>query len=194
MNREFLIFLLLLILGGYIASCAFGKSKDDSLYYTNFSKKELLNDLAFAENEVFSRTYTSNNLPERLERLELAVFGAIQEGAEDFRIKRIRKSVTNVASGGNGLQYTLKGLNLGGNTSGSANWVIGNMHNFSPYNSNLYARPNNFSHRLPSSSCKYSHRLPPPPPQNYSYNSNSAGNVDFLKNYSIGTSVRILED
>ncbi|MCR4880561.1 MAG: hypothetical protein K6A44_01230 [bacterium] len=191
MKRRFLILLLLLILGGYIASAGWCKELDGGFCYSNFSKKELLKDLVFAERQVFDNTYTSDNITERLERLEIEVFGAIQDGREDFRIKRLKKSVTNVASGGNGLSNALKTLNLGGNSVGMTSWVIGNMHNFYPYTNSYYSGRNSYR----SQSRGYSHRLPPPPMYpNHSYNNNPITNGDFTKNYSIGTGIKILDD
>lgn len=190
MKRNFFILVLVLLLGVFDFSIAFGKDYDDGLCYTNFSKKELMRDLAFSENQIFGKVYSSDSITERLERLEIGVFGAIQDGREDFRIKRLKKSVTNVASGGNGLNSVSKILNLGGNAMGSSSWVIGNMHNSYPY-SNTYYR-----NRYPAPYHRgYSHRLPPPPPpHSYNYNNNPIINGDFMKNYSIGTGIKILDD
>ena len=192
MRKGFLFFLFLIIIMGYIASVAFSKNTDEGLSYTNFSKKELLKDLAFSENQIFNKTYTSNSIEERLERLEIAVFGAIQSGEEEFRIRKLKKSVTNVSLGGNGLNSLSKIFNLAGNNSGISSWAIGNMHD--SYSNSCVPRYQNFSHRLPRRK-HYSHRLPPPPPYfNENYNNNPITNGNFSKNYSIGTSVKILDD
>ena len=186
MKRGFLIFILSLIIGGYIISCAFAESFDDGFCYTNFSKKELLKDLCFCEKQVFKKIYNSDTMLERLERLEIEVYGALQDGNEDYRIKKLRKSVTNIASGGNGLNYASRAFNLAGNALGMTNWAIGNMHSYYP---NIGT--NNFSNRYIPHKRAFSHRLPPPPNM---HNYNPYTNVDFSKNYSLGTSVKILDD
>ena len=185
MKKGFFIFLLIIFLCGYVVATAFSKEVEDGFCYTNFSKKELLKDLAFAEKQIFEKTYTSDTMTERLERLEIAVFGALQDGREDFRIKKLKKSVTDISSGGYGLNNTSKILSLAGNALGTASWAIGDMHNFSPYTNNRYFR-NGF--RPPYGG---SHRLPPPPPQNYNPPPMS---TNFMKNYSMGTSIKILDD
>ena len=186
MQRGFLIFILALFLGCYIAAVAFSKTSDDEICYINFSKKELLNDLSFSEKQIFNNTYKSDDITSRLERLEIAVFGAIQSGEEDFRIKKIRKSVTNISSGGNGLNNLMRTMNLGGEGWGTNNLWVGNMHTFTP---NYY----NNSRRLHPPRGIHSHRIPPPP-NAYSYNSNPITTGDFMRNYTIGTSVKILDD
>ena len=193
MKRGFLIFLLTLLLGGYIVAGALSKEVDDGFCYTNFNKKELLKDLSYAEKQVFESTYTSDTITERLERLELEVFGAIQEGQEDWRIKKIKKSVTNVSSGGYGLNKSGKVFNLGENVLGTTNWAIGNMHNFYPYTNSYYLGRNNTSHRIQTPYSRHSHRLPPPPPPP-NYNSSPISSGNFMKNYSIGTGIKILDD
>lgn len=197
MEKGFLIFLLSLIIGGYVVSCAFGKSIDDEVYSSVFSKKELLKDLSFAERQIYDATFEKKGMTQRLEQLEIDVFGALQDGDEDIRIKKLKKAVTNVASGGNGLNSTSKIINLAGNAMGNSSWAIGNMHNFSPYTSNSYQN-NPYSHRIPTSRYRNAYRLPlPPPPQPYYngyYNHNPLTNGNFSKNYSIGTGVKILDD
>ena len=188
MKREFLIFVLSLFLGCYIAAVAFGKSDTGENFYTNFTKKELLNDLTCTEKQVFNNTHKSDNITERLERLEVAVFGAIQPGSEDFRIKRLRKSVTNISSGGNGLNRIINSINLAGDKLGSDNLSMGNMHTFS--HNNYY----NNSRRLPPPRGMYSHRMPPPPKYTNEYNHNPVTTGNYTRDYSIGTSVKILED
>ena len=193
MRKIFCVFLFSIIICAYIAAVALGQSNDVKLNHTNFSKKELLQDLAFSERQTFNKTYSSDSLTERLERLELEVLGAIQGGEEYFRIKNLKKSVTNVASGGNGLNYLSKTFNLAGNDSGNNSWVIGNMHN--PYYNSYTPKGN--SHRLPMPQKNFSHRLPPPniPPHFHeNYNNNPITNGNFSKNYSIGTSIKILDD
>ena len=187
MKRGFLIFILTLFLGCYIAAVAFGKSDNCENYYTTFTKKELLNDLSYSEKQVFDNTYKSDGITERLERLEVAVFGAIQSGREDFRIKKLRKSVTNISSGGNGLNSIMRSINLAGDTFGASNWSVGNMHTFSHNNSY------NNSRKLSPPRGMYSHRIPPPP-NIRQYNPNTITTGDYARDYTIGTSVKILDD
>ena len=197
MKRGFFIFLLLLFLGGYVVSCAFGKDIDDEIYGSVFTKKELLKDLSFSERQIFDATFDKKDMTERLERLEIEVFGALQDGDEDMRIKKLKQAVTNVASGGNGLNNPSRITNLAGNGMGTGSWVIGNMHNFSPY-LGQYTPRSRFPQRREYSPYRNAYRLPPPsPPQPYynnSYNPDPYKYGNFSKNYSIGTSVKILDD
>ena len=205
------VFTLILILFFAMPANAdiFSLNHNNENFYSNKFSKNLLDDLVFAEKQIFNKTYRNDDTIERLERLELALYGAIQSGAEAKRIKNIRKAVTNVASGGNGLQYVTKGFNLGGSSTGGGTWSFGtynpygyrNYLGYSNYNNCRYnnwsKRYSNFnryhrhSHRLPPPACRgcRSHRLPPP-----SYYNNPIVNGDFMKDYSIGTSVKILDD
>ena len=135
-------------------------------------------------------------MTERLEKLEIEVFGALQDGDENFRIKKLKKAVTNVAAGGNGLNNTSKITNLAGNIVGTGSWAIGNMHNFSPYTGNYYQKNNSYRQIPPPPPFRNSYRLPPPPEpySNNYYNPNPFTNGDFSKNYSIGTNIKILDD
>lgn len=167
------------------------------------TQETLLEMLQFAENQLFDKTYKKNSITQRLERLELALYGAIQDGIEAQRIYNLKKSLTNVASGGYGLQYNMPNFNLSQNQSGGSFWSFGNStfgYN-NPYNNCRY---NNFwspykhkshyhkhhSHRLPPPHLRGSHRVGSP----YYHNNNPIVNGDFSKNYSMGTSVRILND
>ena len=199
MQRGFLIFLLSLIIGGYVVSCAFGKSIDDEIYNSTFTKKELLKDLSFAERQIFDATFEKKDMTERLEHLEIEVFGALQDGDEKIRIKKLKQAVTNVASGGMGLNNLSKIINLAGNSMGNSSWAIGNMHNFSPYSADSYRGHNYYSRMMPPPlrAGRYKNGYyPPPPPPNYSYTPthNPITNGNFSKNYSIGTNVKILDD
>ena len=190
MVRIFLVFLFLLL--------TFPASADIFALRNDNVAADILNDLIFSERQLFNRTYRSEDISQRLERLELAVYGAIQDGPEANRIRQIRKALTNVVAGGNGLQYVTKGLGLTGLSSSSKNWSFGGYNYGTPYHTNAYRRhdfnrcAHAHSHRLPPPcpNC-HSHRLPPPKP--YGQN-NPIINGDYTKNYSLGTSVRILND
>ncbi len=195
--RKILLFLLVF---GY-ANCAQADifSLNNHGRYGNYSMNNIADDLLFAEKQLFNKTYRRNSTLERLERLELAVFGAIQAGSEINRIYNIRKAVTNVASGGNGLQYfTDKMTNLSGNSGFGGNLNIGgnglygfNSHNCRHHNwHNPHHHRPHYGHRVPPRH-HHSHRLPPPC---HHSNGNPIVNGDFMKNYSLGTSVKILDD
>ncbi|MDD3594425.1 MAG: hypothetical protein PHX18_07350 [Candidatus Gastranaerophilales bacterium] len=164
--------------------------------------------LDFAESQIFSRTYPQNDPSERLERLEIQVFGAVQPGNILSRIENIKRATTNVASGGYGLQYVKPYNNyttapivdnqpkkkslfqslapviipfLGNYTN-----TAPNSYSYGPYDQ-TYSSYNNYN-----------------PNNNYmqfggmgsnSYNSSRNGaRNDFGNNYGIGGGVRILED
>lgn len=191
-----ILFLLVLLLFITPAIASDFTLENNHKMYNNY-EKFLLNDLTFAEKQIFKKTYKRDKLIERLERLELAIFGAIQSGDEISRIKTLRKSVTNVANGGNGLQYTVG--NMMGLAGSSLNNFSYGLTNPSYYtNRNYYRR--NYSHRpnyRRPLHCS-SHRLPPPPRYSariYPNNQNPYYvNGDFAQNYSLGTSVKILND
>ncbi len=190
MIRIFLVFIFLL--------CTLPANADIFTLRNDTASANILNDLTFAERQIFDRTYRNDDISQRLERLELAVYGAIQDGAQAARIRQIRKALTNVASGGNGLQYVTKSLNLANSSSGSRNWSFGGYNYGTPFYANtnrgydLNRCAHAHSHRLPPPCHRcHSHRLPPP--QHYRQN-NPIINGDYTKNYSLGTSVRILND
>lgn len=168
-------------------------------YYQN--ENTLADMLLFAEKQIFKKTYKKDTLIERLERLELAVYGAIQDGIEATRIQNIKRAVTNVASGGNGLQYVTKSMDLSKNSNsgnfwsfGNSSWGLGNCgcrNSLGSYPRYYYGYHSN---RFPHRGHHHSHRLPPPKHPCNHYNNNPIVNGDFMKNYSMGTSVKILDD
>jgi len=181
------------------------KNYDSGNYYQH--EKSLLEMLIYCEKQVFDKNYKKDSMAKRLERLELAVYGALQDGSEAQRIQNIQKAVTNVAAGGHGLQYVTKSRDLSKNASTGNFWSFGNAAlDYTNHLHNHYTRisrhKNHFhshnsyhkhhSHRLPPPCHHYSHRMPPPCKHNY--NHNPIINGDFMKNYSLGTSVRILND
>ncbi len=169
-------------------------------YCDKNENKKLSEELEFAENQMFSKTYSKDTVSDRLERLETAVYGAIQDGDNYKRIKKIKKAVTNVASGGNGLNYETKTFNqspsimtIAGCSSGYGNWYVGSDASRVGYNHDNPNGYHHFSHRLPKRNFS-SHRLPLPYRGSYSYSHNPIGNSSVYKNYSIGTGVKILND
>ena len=168
-----------------------------------YADESILNNLNFAEKQVFNKIYKKQSVTERLERLELAVLGAIQSGNEYLRVQNIAKAVTNVASGGNGLQYHLND-NFNRYSSIGENWSFGGVVNsfgnalglddyrYSPCGRTHFHRPHSrfshYNHLRPKCHC-HSHRLP-----HSRYNNSPVVNGDYLKNYSLGTSVKILDD
>lgn len=194
MIRIFLIFLFLCL-------CCVNPSHAEifTLHNDNLPTT-LLNDLIFAERQIFDRIYRNDNIAQRLERLELAVYGAIQSGEETSRIRQLRKALTNVASGGNGLQYVTKNFDFADSARNTKNWILGGYNCATPSyintNKNYTFNPyrSTRSHRMPPPDCRcYSHRMPPPPPCRHEQN-NPITNGDYIQNYSLRTGVKILND
>ena len=175
--------------------------ENHNLGYSYQNEQNLLDMLLFAEKQIFKKNYKKDSLIKRLERLELAVYGAIQDGIEAIRIQNIKRAVTNVASGGNGLQYITKSMDLSRNSSNGNFWSFGNsawgLGDCNCRNS-IGSHPRYYygyhSNRLPHRGHHHSHRVPPPKPPCYHQNNNPIVNGDFSRNYSMGTSVKILDD
>lgn len=194
------------ILFSFIMFCAISTSyaNDFSLEnnYKNYNKtyeKTILENLLFSEKQLFKQTYKRDNLETRVERLELALFGAIQDGDEFVRVQNIKKSVTNVASNGYGLHYNFnKMMGLAGSSISNFSYGL----KYPSYN-NYYTRRNHprykhyhKAHHHPH--CCSSHRIPPHTRYSssiYPYGQQpSYTNGNFAQNYSLGTSVKILND
>lgn len=167
--------------------------------------------LDFAESQIFRTTYPQNDPSQRLERLEIQIFGAIQSGDILSRIENIKRSTTNVASGGYGLQYA-RPYNNYNNYSNVP--IVGTQSNkkslFQSLAPVVIPFLGNYTNTAPSSYSygpydqTYSSYNNYNPHNNYmqfggmgSNNSNSIQNGsrnDFGNDYGMGGSIRILED
>jgi len=167
-----------------IVLCDFVYANDSfTVYQHKYSPvftSELLNNLSFAEKQIFSKVYSKDSVEDRIERLELKVYGAIQDGKITTRINNIKNDVTNVSQGGKGLQYVTKLFDLAGNTITSDN------SNFSNNMYNDYS--NQYSHRLPPVKRYRSSRIDIDSYNNYLPYKND------LPGFTIGTGVKILKD
>ena len=140
-----------------------------------------------------NKTYKKDDTLTRLERLEIAVYGALQTGEAEKRIMYLKRAVTSASKGGNGLNNTSKLTNLMGTTIGNYNWSIGNGNTYNHRYNHCGHIPNFSSHRLPPTYYrKHSHRIYPPHHSNHTGNPYENGN--FVKNYSFGTGIKILDD
>ena len=185
------IFLLLCL--SFLLTPAYGEiyssySCNEQLEEREISDKSFLQSLAFAENQIFKRVY-SNDFPQnRIERLEIAVFGAIQNGNIKARIKEMKKAVTNISDGGYGLHYANKLFDLAGTGVNNGYWSIGNIpKTFSDY------KPHYHSNRIYHPNC-YSHRMPPHFHHNNPKNAPQIINGNKYNNYAMKTGVYILDD
>ena len=167
-----------------------------SNYYNEQTKEQevldkgYLQSLAFSENQIFKEIYSHDTPENRIERLEVSVYGAIQSGNIKKRIKEMKKAVTNISAGGYGLHYANKLFDLAGSNSSNGYWSIGNIpKTFSDY------KPHFHSNRIYHPNC-CSHRIPPRHhynPNRYQKNSPII-NGNQYSNYSMGTGVYILDD
>lgn len=185
--------IVLLLCFLYVVTPAYSKMNSDNYYNYETAQNEFLDNgyiqsLAFSENQIFKQIYTKDTPENRLERLELAVYGAIQNGNIKKRIKEIKKSVTNITDGGYGLQYANKLFDLAGNSTNNSYWSIGNIpKTFSEY------RPHYNSNRIYHPNC-CSHRIPPRHYQNKNRNNTAIINGNTYSNYSMRTGIHILND
>jgi len=199
MKKFFFLFLVFCCVNSAQAEMFTLDNHNNGYYFQ--TDETLIEMLKFSEKQVFNKVYKKDNINERLERLELAIYGAIQTGSEAMRIQNVKNSVTNVASGGKGLQYFAKSMDLSRNSDGGSYWSFGNSgfgysNNYSNCrHGNCWGYKNSYnrhhSHR-PTRHPHHSHRVHPPCA--HRYNNNPIVNGDFLKDYSLGTSVRILND
>ena len=181
------IFIMLSLIFNVIL-CDLSLAKDTfTVYQYKFPQsytKDTLNNLSFAENQVFHKIYSKDTVEDRIERLELQVYGAIQDGKILARINNLKNSVTNVSQGGKGLQYAVKLFDLAGNSMASESFKFDNNTCSNNYN-------NAYSFRLPSQKQYRSSRVEY---NNYgNYDSFSPYN-NFAPNFSIGTGVKIIKD
>lgn len=174
-----------------MTTSAFAESFSNNSYNLN---KNLLENITFAEKQIFDKTYKKEEISNRLERLEIALFGALQNGSDVLRTLKIKKAVTNIASGGNGLQYiTQNQLNsLGNNSANSGFWSFRTPYTTPNYNRNLHNR----NYHRPNTNCCHSHRFHPPKHKTHRYDHNNTPiiNGSFSHNYSLGTGIKILND
>ena len=178
------IFVLLSIILN-IVLCDFVMADDSfTVYQYKFPddySKEVLKYLSFAENQIFNKIYSKDNLEDRLERLELQVYGAIQGGKLLTRINNLKNDITNVSQGGRGLQYAYKLFDLAGNGT-----ISDNNYNF---NNNTYNK--SYSCRLPALKQYRSSRIEY---NNYGSYNNFNPYINHPTDFSIGTGIKILND
>jgi len=188
--RKILILFCTLVMIFTNSTTVFPKTKNTK-FLNNYNKtinKNLATDLAFSEMQIFHKIYSQEALEERISRLEIEIYGAIQDGNNENRIKALKKAVTNISSGGNGLQYNTSSLfGLNTRTFTNDSWNINNNYykSFSPHN---VIHHKNFHTRHIPPKPHHSHRIDYPDCNTIRPNGN------YSQNYSLGTSIKILDD
>jgi len=188
MKKIILLFCFICIITPVYSQTNINNYYNSETKQSEFLDKAFIQSLAFSENQIFQQIYSKDTPENRIERLELAVYGAIQNGNIKSRIKKIKKSVTNITDGGYGLQYANKLFDLAGNSSNNGYWSIRNI----PKTLSEY-HPNYHSNRIYHPNC-CSHRIPPHHYHNRNRNADTIINGNNYSNYSMRTGIHILND